>query len=803
MSLGIHSSPAAAAASALAAGAAADGAGSAAPPPPPTLSLPPLSNASSSSSTSTAAASPNPSVIAVDTSPIPSSLASPSPAGVLDAGGGGNASSSSSSEDENESDGPAGNNTGFAGFSFANIDLDQLEAYEAQLGLYSPSDGPTSSASEYETGASSSEEEDNGHVALSTGAFGILGMLAGSDGSGSDATGSEFGTESEEHASDYDDPDAYWPYPDDDDMDQDTIDDDGGPATHPLASIPIPLAPIGPSFLELAATAAPLPSTPTQPPPAAVAPSPLGAFPLPTTPQVPAPSPFLLSHQNPVAPASFGLSIMETDEWATASDAGGDGDDEDDDDEFDHSYMIGDMGVLDDGTDDVELATPGIAASASHQSLPSDPTEVTYEDHCHGVDIQGIDWPSLPVSRDHYRQTRNHDYTPFRNTTDTFIAVDATPLRPVSHLYRFEYTKLTVKCSYVHFQLRNLVWAPTKNDVVYTHDSVIRVWDVHRRTSRTLVDCFSDARATPRGPVRISSIAAGHGVVVAGGFLGELIVKPLQRSLPPASSMITGDPNGITNQLEVALDRSGVVTALAASNDGKVRRIHLGRRQVVQTVEMPWAVNCCVQSPDRTLLAVVGDARETFLLDARDGTHLASATGHLDFSFASAWSPCGRLLATGNQDQSARVYDIRNLSRSLLVVPTAIGAVRSLRFSPDNGTLAIAEDADYISLVCPRRETVQQLDFFGEIAGIAFSPDGSALFAGNADEAYGSIVEFARGTGGGGGGAWAGAAGGVEACPADDLVVPSATLGSARRGVFAASSGGGGGGLTGVSSPFV
>ena len=38
----------------------------------------------------------------------------------------------------------------------------------------------------------------------------------------------------------------------------------------------------------------------------------------------------------------------------------------------------------------------------------------------------------------------------------------------------------------------------------------------------------------------------------------------------------------------------------------------------------------------------------------------------------------------------------------------------------------------------------QEIDLFGEIAGISFSPDTEALFIGIADRTYGSLLEFIR-----------------------------------------------------------
>ncbi|KNE58368.1 hypothetical protein AMAG_03951 [Allomyces macrogynus ATCC 38327] len=386
-----------------------------------------------------------------------------------------------------------------------------------------------------------------------------------------------------------------------------------------------------------------------------------------------------------------------------------------------------------------------------HGDVPLFPSEVTPADLARGLDIQGIDWAHLQVGRDEYRAQRNRSFQSYRNTSTPITNLDqvATPLvSSASPFYTFRYTHLSTKCSHVHFQLRNVVWAPTNTAVVYTHDLAIRVWDVYRRTSRVLVDCFGDARVTPCGPVRLATLAAGCGVVAAGGYHGELVVKGLDSREEPFAGVLTHDANGITNQMEVAEDRAGNVGVLVASNDQKVRRVQVGVREgkwtTVRQVVMPWAVHCVAQSPDRRMLAVAGDGCESNILDAQSGQTLYTLTGHVDYSFASAWSHDGYLVATGNQDRTARIYDIRFPSKTLHLLAAHVGAVRSIRFSPDRH-LFLAEDADYVTVVDTTTfRHAQVLDFFGEIAGIAISPDAASLFVGNADEAYGSILEFAK-----------------------------------------------------------
>ena len=50
------------------------------------------------------------------------------------------------------------------------------------------------------------------------------------------------------------------------------------------------------------------------------------------------------------------------------------------------------------------------------------------------------------------------------------------------------------------------------------------------------------------------------------------------------------------------------------------------------------------------------------------------------------------------QDATTRVWDMRMLNRSLYLLRSSVGAVRSLRFSPCGSILAAAESIDFVRL---------------------------------------------------------------------------------------------------------
>ncbi|KAI8802722.1 WD40-repeat-containing domain protein [Cladochytrium replicatum] len=424
------------------------------------------------------------------------------------------------------------------------------------------------------------------------------------------------------------------------------------------------------------------------------------------------------------------------------------------------------------------------------------PLHVTGHDVAMGKDIQGIDWSSLPVTRENFRDSRMANYQNFRNCDREDgeirdLAQNVTLVDQSREFFKFRYTKMRDKCSIDHFQLRNLLWPTSKNDVFYTYDTTVRHWCPLARTSTTALQL----REHEMGFVKISTMAAKHGVLLVGGFGGEYIYRNIfQPSDPfyhydsPSSDSLTKSitstnrttstnknqaapaiqkgaftkcENGITNHLDIAQARSGTLSAIVSSNDNRARIMDLASAKITHEFAFNFAVNCTALSPDKRLLVIAGDQKESLLVDAESGEKISSLLGHFDYSFACAWSPTGHIIATGNQDMTCRLYDTRNMSKAYCVLKGNIGAIRSIRFSDDGTLLGMAEAADFVHVFdmtapfVPKAETPysggsegypsQVLDFFGEIAGFGFTPgEAEGLFVGNADMTYGSILEFER-----------------------------------------------------------
>jgi WD40 repeat protein len=356
-------------------------------------------------------------------------------------------------------------------------------------------------------------------------------------------------------------------------------------------------------------------------------------------------------------------------------------------------------------------------------------------------DYQGIPWPRFSISRADYRTKRVREYSNYNNVNWTAqlemqrrLDISQT-LGVRTDFFSFAETYKTVNPTIDHFQLRHLVWSA--NNVLSYVASNSSLYEFNKRTrqARKIQAC---------SPQQLASCHVDLGLAVTGAFDSEVKICATRDPSVVAVTKVSQDPNSITNHVVVA-DRDRIVVA---NNDSNVSEIAVsdGAARVVSKFKWTTAVNHVSVSPGGSVLCLTGDSCDVSLMDRRSGRISASLAGHLDFSFCSSWNS-DWLVCTGSQDGTCRVWDVRNTARSVACLGSLLGAVRCAKFSPDGRYLALSEPADFVHIydVKGGLREVQLLDFFGNIGGIAFSPDGSRLSVALADTMFGCLVDFQTG----------------------------------------------------------
>ncbi|KAL3424854.1 WD domain-containing protein [Phlyctema vagabunda] len=377
------------------------------------------------------------------------------------------------------------------------------------------------------------------------------------------------------------------------------------------------------------------------------------------------------------------------------------------------------------------------------------------------LDIQGINWKDLGVSRLEAKAMRRQTYRNYANMRVGLPTDHGARLSDHENYFKFRRMDFEHNIHLSHFQLRNLLTGTSRDNVFYAGRSQVLRIDSSTPNRKSVILDLTEPVVQPvhsfSGAIQISTITSAHDILVAGGFSGEYGLTNLRshESTRHAEGIITDHHNSITNHVQVHLPRaSSSPVAAFASNDNCLRLLDVTTNKFIAEQKFDYAINCSVVSPDQRLRVLVGDTQDVIICNSETGEVLQALGGHHDFGFACDWADDGWTVATGNQDMQVKIWDARKWTDSygvatpVTTVAAEMAGVRKLKFSPVGSgkrVLVAAEPADFINIIDAETfDSKQLLTFFGEIGGVDFTNNGQDLIVANCDGMRGGIMEFER-----------------------------------------------------------
>ncbi|KAK5652573.1 hypothetical protein OQA88_10334 [Cercophora sp. LCS_1] len=375
-------------------------------------------------------------------------------------------------------------------------------------------------------------------------------------------------------------------------------------------------------------------------------------------------------------------------------------------------------------------------------------------------DFQGIDWDDLGVTRKEARERRLLTYNNYVNQPGSDRWTPNLPdvvLPRTESYFRFRRMDIQHDVTLSHFQLRNVLAGSSRTGIFYP--GMGSVYHFNPVTGKKHV-IISDNHGS-----QVSTVAADHGVLIAGYFNGEYILRCLDSNEPESlachDGLITTNLSGITNHVQIHYSRSpSTLVAAFASNDMIFRTLDIATETWLSHQRFRFPLNCTALSPDRRLRVMVGDDQHVLIAAAESTLPggrpeiLKALPGHRDYGFACDWADDGWTVATGFQDKSIKIWDARKWSDNsggaapVCTLRTEMAGVRGLRFSPIGSgkrVLVAAEEADFINIIDAQTfRSRQTVDIFGEIGGVQFTNDGQDLNILCCDRARGGLLQLER-----------------------------------------------------------
>ena len=364
-------------------------------------------------------------------------------------------------------------------------------------------------------------------------------------------------------------------------------------------------------------------------------------------------------------------------------------------------------------------------------------------------DYQAIPFISSTEQRHRFRTRRNQNYRSFRNEVFP-LDQESARFRAPMESFAFAACYAKAPCKSEHFQLKHCLQVSPNNEIYVTGPSSgeISLFDTVTRDSKLVL------KLAGQEFTKITTFAVQDKLLATGGIKGELYLDSLYGDeVHIRKSLAPNDDHNITNSIKF-VNLRGAVELMIGSNNKSVVFFDVNRLDSpTRERSFQTNVNCVALSSDASLIATAGDEINCHVMSSASLQPVFELAGHRDHNFCVAWHPTKPyLLATGGQDQSARVWDIRvvggDTCKPLVTLFGELAAVLNVQFSPDGEMMLWGESIDYLHLTESRLfEEEQIVDFFGEVSGVGMSqesPTPASVYVGISDSHYPAILELRR-----------------------------------------------------------